>query len=111
MERDGPVPTTHLVHQARRVAELLDAGCGNAQIAADLGVSRPRVSQIRRQLPALMPYLGRPAPTDRLRSYREQLWSLRHHALELAASVRLELRALDEELEAADIDRLLELRQ
>ena len=37
------VPTLHFVDQARRVAELLDAGYSNRQIAADLGVSSVRL--------------------------------------------------------------------
>jgi predicted transcriptional regulator len=110
MGRREVTVTPHLVAQARRVAELIDAGYGNARIAIDLGVSRPRVSQIRRELAALEPYLGRPQTTDRLRGHREQLWSLRHDALRLAAAVRRDLRELDEELQAADIDQALGLR-
>jgi hypothetical protein len=100
----------HLIAQGTRVAELLDAGFTNKRIAAVLGVSAPRVAQIRRLLPALAPYLGRPRPTDRLRSHREQLWILRRDALDLAATIRRDLRALDEELEAAQLDQVLGLR-
>ena len=103
--------TLHFVDQARRVAELIDAGYSNRQIAADLGVSSVRVSQIRGRLPALHAYLGTPAPVDRLRCHRDQLWSLRHQALRLAAVIRRDLRELDEELEASDIDRILGLRR
>ena len=98
------------IDQARTVAELLDAGYSNRQIAGRLGVSAPRVSQIRTRLPAVEDYLGRPEPNERLRCNREQLWRLRRQALELAAAIRRDLRELDEELEAADIDRLLGLR-
>jgi hypothetical protein len=51
-----------------------------------------------------------PRPTERLRSHRDQLWSLRRQALALAASVRGDLRELEEELEAARVDRILGLR-
>ena len=110
MTSDRDMPTIHFIEQARRVAELLDEGYGSAQIASELGVSQPRVSQIRQQLPSLEAYLGQPAPIERLRSHREQLWTLRHHALQLAATVRRDLKALDEELQAAEIDELLGLR-
>lgn len=103
-------PTLHFVEQACRVAELLDEGYSNRRIAEQLGVSAPRVSQIRQQLPMLEPYLARPEPTGRLRSRRDQLWSLRRQALALAATIRRDLRDLTEELEAADIDSLLGLR-
>jgi hypothetical protein len=106
----GPALTRRFVDQARRVAELLDAGYSNRQIAGRLGVSAARVSQIRTRLPTVEAYLGTPEPNERLRCHREQLWRLRHQALELAAAIRRDLRELDEELEAADIDRLLGLR-
>ena len=107
--RDAPL-TPRFIDQARRVAELLDAGYSNRQIAGRLGVSAARVSQIRVRLPAVEDYLGTPEPNERLRCHRDQLWRLRRHALELAAAIRRDLRELDEELEAADIDRLLGLR-
>lgn len=103
-------PTPHFIGQARRVAELLDAGYSNRQIAVRLGVSPPRVSQIRGRLPSVEAYLGSPEPNARLRCHRDQLWRLRRQALELATAIRRDLRELDEELEAADIDRLLGLR-
>ena len=103
-------PTPHFMHQASRVAELLDAGYSNRQIAARLGVSAPRISQIRVRLPSVEAYLGTPEPNARLRSHREQLWRLRHQALELAAAIRRDLRELSEEVEAAEIDRILGLR-
>ena len=81
-------PTLHFVDQARRVAELLDAGYSNRQIAGHLGVSAVRISQIRGRLPALQAYLGTPEPLDRLRCHRDQLWKLRRQALELAAVIR-----------------------
>lgn len=110
--RNGRRPplTPRFVDQARQVAELLDAGYSNLQIAGRLGVSAPRVSQIRARLPAVEDYLGTPEPNERLRCRREQLWRLRRKALELAATIRRDLRELDEELEAAGIDRLLGLR-
>ncbi len=103
-------PTLRFVDQARRVAELLDAGYSNRQIAGRLGVSAVRISQIRGRLPALQAYLGTPEPLDRLRCHRDQLWTLRRQALELAAVIRRDLRELNEELEASDIDRILGLR-
>ncbi len=109
--RERRPPTLRFVNQARRVAELLAAGYGHRQIADELGVSGPRVSQIRRELPALEPYLGSSEPTHRLRSQRDQLWELRRQALSLAATVRRDLRELDEELSSAEIDRLLGLRR
>lgn len=106
----GFAPTPHFIDQARRVAELLDNGYTNRQVASQLGVSPVRISQIRTRLPAVAPYLGSPEPSARLRSHREQLWSLRRQALELAGTIRRDLRELDEELGAADIDRVLGLR-
>ena len=103
-------PTPHFMHQASRVAELLDAGYSNRQIAVRLGVSAPRISQIRARLPSVEAYLGTPEPNARLRSHREQLWRLRRQALELAAAIRHDLRELSEEVDAADIDRILGLR-
>jgi hypothetical protein len=100
----------HLISQAARVAELLDEGYTNKRIGVALGVSGPRIAQIRQLLPQLTPYLGRPVPLDRLRSHREQLWRLRHQTLQLAATIRHDLRELEEELEAAELDRLLGLR-
>lgn len=102
--------TPHLIAQASRVAELLDAGKTHRQIGELLGVSAPRIAEIKRLLPKLEPYIGHPAPLDRLRSHREQLWHLRHQTLQLAATIRRDLRELDEELEAARLDRLLGLR-
>jgi predicted transcriptional regulator len=103
-------PTLHFVEQACRVAELLDEGYSNRRIAEQLRVSGPRVSQIRQQLPALQPYLSQPKPTERLLSRRDQLWSLRRQALALVAAIRRDLRELEEELEAAEIDKVLGLR-
>jgi predicted transcriptional regulator len=102
--------TPHFIDQARRVAELLDAGYSNRRIAGHLGVSAARISQIRTRLPAVEAYLGSPEPSERLRCHREQLWQLRRQALELAGVIRRDLRALGEELDAADIDRILGLR-
>ncbi len=102
--------TPHFIDQARRVAELLDAGYSNRHIATSLGVSAARISQIRGRLPAVEPYLGSPEPTERLRCHRDQLWRLRTQALELAAVIRRDLRELSEELDAANIDRILGLR-
>ncbi len=103
-------PTLHFVEQACRVAELLEEGYSNRRIAEELGVSAPRVSQIRQQLPELQPYLAPPEPMERLRCRRDQLWNIRRQALSLAAAIRRDLRELTEELDAADIDRLLGLR-
>ncbi len=103
-------PTPHFIGQARRVAELLNAGYSNRQIAVRLGVSPPRISQIRGRLPAVEAYLGSPEPTERLLRHRDQLWKLRCQALQLAGTIRRDLRELSEELEASDIDRLLGLR-
>lgn len=107
---EDSLPTLYFIDQARRVAQLLDAGHSNRQIAERLGVSGARVSQIRRRLPALAAYLGSPEPTERLRCHRDQLWKLRRQALELAAVIRRDLRALSEELDASDVDRILGLR-
>lgn len=73
-------------------------------------MSGPRVSQIRRRLPSLEPYLSPPEPTERLRCRRDQLWSLRHQTVALAAAIRKDLHELEEELEAAQTDRILGLR-
>lgn len=105
-----PSYTPHLIDQASRVAEMLDRGYTNRQMGVALGVSGPRVAQIRAMLPELAPYLGRPEPLDRLRSHRDQLWSLRRQSLELAATIRRDLRELEEELGAAQVDRVLGLR-
>ncbi|MBA3688378.1 MAG: hypothetical protein H0W81_06090 [Chloroflexi bacterium] len=102
--------TPHLIEQACRVAELLDEGYSNRRIAQEMGVSGPRVSQIRVQLPVLQPYLARPEPMERLRCRRDQLWSLRHQALALVAAIRKDLRELDEEPEAVRTDRIMGLR-
>lgn len=100
----------HLLAQAARVAELLDAGYTNRQIADEMHVSAPRIAQIKQILPDLRPYIGEPTPLDRLRSHREQLWQLRKHALELAATIREDLRELDEEIQSAEVDYLVGVR-
>jgi hypothetical protein len=105
-----PEPTPHLIAQAGRIAELLDQGYTHRQIGDQLGVSSVRVSQVKQLLPSLAAYLGQPAPLERLRSHREQLWRLRRETLELAATIRRDLRELDEEVQAAEVDRLLGLR-
>lgn len=110
LRREARSYTPHLIAQASRVAEMLDAGYDNRRMGLELGVSRPRISQIRGLLRELAPYLGRPEPLDRLRSRREQLWRLRRQVLELAATVRTDLRELDEELEASEVDCALGLR-
>lgn len=101
----------HLIAQAGRVAQLLDEGHSNRQIAEVLGVSNPRVAQIRKVLPQLAPYLGPPAPLDRLLGHREQLWRLRRDVLRLARTIRRDLRELDEELQATTVDTILGLRR
>ncbi|MDQ2943483.1 MAG: helix-turn-helix domain-containing protein [Candidatus Dormibacteraeota bacterium] len=103
--------TPHLLEQANRVADLLANGYSNARIADELQVSRPRVSQIRRELPALRANIGNPSPTDRLLGHRDQLVLLRGEALQLAAAVRRDLRDLEGELQSARVDRLLGLRR
>lgn len=108
MPRDTYTP--HLIAQAGRVAELLDAGYTHRQIGEKLGVSAVRITQIRGMLPRLGPYLGSPEPLERLRSHREQLWMLRRRVLELAHTVRRDLSELDEELQAAEVDQLVGLR-
>jgi hypothetical protein len=90
--------TPHLIAQAARVAELLDQGYTNREIGRDLGVSGPRVAQIRGILPELKPYIGKPARLDRLRGHGEQLWILRRQVLQLAAPIRRDLTELDEEI-------------
>lgn len=106
-----PHYSPHLIAQAGRVAQLLDEGYSNRRIALVLGVSNPRVSQIRGVLPQLAPYLGPPDPLDRLRGRRDQLWSVRRQALQLAATIRRDLRELEEELQSASVDTLLGLRR
>lgn len=103
-------PTIRFIEQACLVAELLDAGYSNRRIADQLGVSAPRISQIRQSLPALQPYLSAPEPVERLQSRRDQLWSLRRQTLGLAVAIRRDLRELEEEVHAADVDRILGLR-
>ena len=88
-----PRYSQHLIAQAGRVAQLLG------------------IAQIRKVLPQLTPYLGEAAPLDRLRGHRDQLWSLRRQALGLAATIRRDLRELEEELQAASVDTLLGLRR
>jgi hypothetical protein len=105
-----PSYTPHLIQQASRVAEMLDAGLTHRQIGERLGVSAVRVTQIRQRLPELEAYLGQPGPLDRLRSHREQLWTLRRQVLDLAGTIRRDLRELDEELDSARVDTLLGLR-
>jgi hypothetical protein len=100
-------PTPHLIAQASRIAELLDRGYTQNQMGELLGVSGPRIAEIKRVLPRLRPYLGNPEPTERLRSQRDQLWALRREALTLAATIRRDLRELDEELQSARIDGIL----
>lgn len=102
--------TPHLIEQARTVATLDREGLPTIEIAAALGVSKPRVSQIRAFIPSLRDYLGDPNPTDRLKNRRLQLHQLRGDALRLAAAIRRDLRLLDEGLEAAEIDRLAGIR-
>ena len=106
----GAALTARFVEQATQVSEMLDAGYSNRRIAEVLGVSAPRISQIRQQLPEVAPYLGTADPLGRLRGHREQLTSLRRQTLMLAATIRRDLSSLEEELEAADIDHLLGLR-
>jgi predicted transcriptional regulator len=101
----------YTVTQAGRVAELVAAGYSNADIAEQLGVSRPRISQIRHMLPAIRDQLTQPEPTKRLQEKRDRLYALRHQALLLAASIRRDLRELDEELESANTDRVLGFRR
>lgn len=97
--------------QAERVRELLTEGLTRKQIAERLGVSAPRVTQIITSTPALIPYQRRPdQPSARLRSYRNDLIRLRHAALDVSRSIRRELKALDEELQAYELDKLLGLR-
>lgn len=105
-----PSPSPHLIAQASQVAELLDAGQSLRQIGRALDVSGPRIAEIKRLLPDLEPYLGPPAPLDRLRRHRDQLWRLRHQTLALASTIRRDLRELDQELDSALIDQLLGLR-
>lgn len=102
--------TAHAIQQARTVAELQRDGYTTHQIAETLGVSGPRVSQIRATLHGLADYLGDPTPTERLLSRRAQLRHLRADALRLALAIRRDLTELDEELQSARIDRLLGLR-
>src|SRR5688572_24779344 len=103
-------PSRHLIDQATTVAELLDRGYTNKRIAEAMGVSSPRIAQIRALLPELTPYLGRPVPLDRLRSHRDQLWRLRRQTIQLACAIRRDLRELEEELESAAVDQVLSLR-
>lgn len=103
-------PTPRFIRQAQVVAALIAEGVPHRQIAKHLGVSGPRISQIKRDIPNLQDYLGVPTPSERLKTHRAQLATLRHEALHLTLAIRRDLRLLDEELEADDIDQLLGLR-
>jgi transposase-like protein len=106
-----PPYTRHAIEQATRVAELLDAGYSLAGVAKELGVSRPRISQIRRTLPHLQASLGDHTPTARLRRHRAHLVALRNEALALAGAIRRDLREVNEELQSAEVDAILGLRR
>ena len=93
--RAGSPSSSTRLHQPARSAEAM--GVSRSAIAADQVAVCPnchRISDAR-------------SPLDRLRSHRDQLWSLRRQTLQLAATIRHDLRELDEELEAARVDRLL----
>ena len=97
--------------QARQIAEMLDQGLTRRQIGSELGVSGPRVTQIIGNHPELLRYQRRPGQVaSRLYAYRRDLVRLRRAALDLATIIRRDLRELDEELEAYEVDRQLGLR-
>ena len=106
----GP-PTVYAIEQALTVRRMLDSGSNQRQIAEALGVTPARVSQVARTLRELAPYLGpRPnGPTERLRSIRDQLETMRHEALVLSMTLRRDLRVADNELTGRDVDRILGL--
>jgi len=97
--------------QARRVREMLDRGLSRRQIAEAMGVTSPRITQIIGNNPELLRYHRRPGQVaGRLYTYRQDLVRLRHATNDLAKLIRRDLRELDEELEAYELDRLLGLR-
>ena len=98
--------------QAKRVHELLDRGLSRRQIAEELGVSSPRITQIIGKNPELLRYHRRPGQVAaRLYTYRQDLIRLRHATNDLAKLIRRDLRELDEELAAYELDRMLGLRR
>lgn len=99
------------VPRVRRVAEMLERGLSRREIADALGLSSPRVTQIIGNNPELMRYQRRPSQAAaRLYAYQQDLVRLRHATLDLAKTIRRDLRELNEELEAYEVDRALGLR-
>ena len=93
------------------LGRLLEKGLTRRQIAERLGISNPRVSQIIRNHPELIRRQARPELiASRLRGYREDLIRIRTATLHLGRQVSRELRTLNEELEAYEIDTQLGLR-
>ena len=62
--RDSPMPREPMSDQAQRVQELLDHGLSRRQIAEELGVSSPRITQIIGTNPRLRATPARTATTS-----------------------------------------------
>ena len=106
-----PRITPYAIEQAAIVAHHLAEGRTHREIAQIIGKSRPRVSQVRKRLAELAPYLNRPAdPSEHLLNHRTQLHSLQRQVLELAAAIRRELHAIDDVRESAQVDKILGIR-
>lgn len=109
-DRIRRLPSVHLIEQARLVSLADAVGLSTEDIARQLNVSRPRVSQIRKAIAELQPYIGNAEPLSRLKTERDQLDDIRTEILALLKQIQRDLKELDSEAETVEIDRLLGLR-
>ena len=100
-----------MTHRNQVIATMLAEGRTRREIGEALGVSAPRISQLIGDNPELLAWRRGPSSlAERLYEHRCDLARLRRLTLELAHSIRSELRALDEELQSYEVDRVLGLR-
>jgi DNA-binding NarL/FixJ family response regulator len=94
------------------IARGLRAGASIKSIASELGISSPAVCQRIRNSPELR-QLRRLSPrgVQRLRRYEQQLHRVELEARAIARNVRKAMKAISEEADAADLDRLLQVNE
>lgn len=98
--------------RTHRIGELMTAGMTQRAIGRTLGISGPAVAQRIARSPELRRLRTQHTTGEkaRLSAYRSELQQTHQAVQRLVREIKRSIVALDEELEAVEIDRLLGLR-
>jgi predicted transcriptional regulator len=98
--------------RAHEIRDLMEAGLSQRAIGRSLGVSGPAINQWIRKTPELRLLRSQRTRGElkRLRAYKLELQQVERELKRLARLVRASVHAITEELQSAEIDAILGLR-